>query len=128
MQTSIENSRFNSSHIVPYAEVSVSLGYSMAIPTIFKKHFTGELIPEFTIYNNTLFNGGYGSRLFYKIDFKNVVIMNIHTRKDGDDQAEYSVTFRYNTIRQTYKHLNENGEYDYDVIMSWNHADQTPTY
>jgi type VI protein secretion system component Hcp len=127
MQPSFENSRLNSSHIVPYAEVSVVVGYSMAIPTIFKKHITGEIIPEFSIYN--LQNTRYGNyALVYKIDFKNVVIMNIHTQKNEDEiQHENMLTFRYNAIRQTYLHY-ENGQYAHDVIMSWNHADQTPTY
>jgi type VI protein secretion system component Hcp len=127
MQTSIEKSRLNSSHIVPYAEVTVVVGYSMAIPTIFKKHFTGEIIPEFTIYHN--FNLERDNpRVFYKIDFKNVVIMTIRTQEDGDGQQANSLTFRYNAIRQTYLRYDENGQYDYDVIMSWNHATKSSTY
>jgi type VI protein secretion system component Hcp len=114
----------NSFHNGPYAEVSVVLGYSKAMPTIFKKHFVGNIIPELSIYNIVCYSS---KNMRYKIDFRNVVIMNIQTQKNSDEQQNV-VNFRYNAIRQTYKHLNENGEYDYDEIMSWNHADQTPTY
>jgi type VI protein secretion system component Hcp len=126
MKISIGFGRANSSHIVPYAEVGVVLGYSKAMPTIFKKHFVGDIIPELSIYNAAIRENGE-LQIIYKIDFKNVVIMQIQTTK-GEDEQKNEVTFRYNAIRQTYKHF-DNGYYnDYDVIMSWNHADQTPTY
>jgi type VI protein secretion system component Hcp len=123
MKISIENYGANSSHIVPYAEVSVVLGYSKAMPTIFNKHFVGNIIPELSIYNVAI-SGGDGLQIIYKIDFKNVVIMQIQTTK-GEDEQKNEVTFRYNAIRQTYKPSRNVND---DVIMSWNHVTQTANY
>jgi type VI protein secretion system component Hcp len=112
-------------HVIPYAETTITFSYSSAIPEILRAQISGDPINEVSIYY--LVSTAQHSYVLLKIDFKNVVLMNINQSISADSQA-FEMKLRYQAIRQTYTPVRQNGSPDTPLVMTWNHELRTATY